>query len=323
MMASFFIESYPVKNMHNIEDRYVKLNVLHDHVGRRVDCFLSDMFVQYTRSFFKQCITAGHVLVNERRVKAGYILKHGDIVSVFFPVPAEPKHTQPFDDSFGVKVVAQEDDFLILYKPPGLMVHKPNHFSEETTLVDWLLASYKDIVHVGVEDRPGIVHRLDRDTSGLLIVPRTNEAHGIFGELFRRREVEKIYWALVHGHPDRDGAINYQIGRDPVHKHRMKHFVCHAGARDALTYYKVLDYYDRCSLLELRLVTGRTHQIRVHCAAIGHPVYGDRVYGEKAPDIERQALHAKHLSFVYKGRRYEYDYPVPEDMQLLIDKFRV
>ncbi len=287
---------------------------------KRLDHFLSAVFNRYTRSFFKRLLDDGKIFVNEKKVKAGYLLREGDCISVTFPTLPDPKDLKPFDDSFGVKIVAEEPDFLIVYKPAGLIVHKPNYYSEDFTLVDWLIASYKDIAQVGVEDRPGIVHRLDKDTSGLLIIPRTNEAHNIFSGMFHDRKIEKTYWAIVKGHPDREGTIDYQIGRDPVHKHKMKHFVQHPGAREALTHYKVLAYYKNYTLVEVRLITGRTHQIRVHFSALGHPVWGDSVYSKKALDIGRQALHAKKISFTYKGKTYEYDQPVPEDMQKLLDK---
>jgi len=287
---------------------------------QRLDIYLASQFERYSRSFFKRLIGEGLILVDSKRVKAGHLLQVGEVVSVTFPRLPEFKELKAFDKDVGVKVVAEEPDFLIVYKPAGLIVHKPSEYSEDVTLVDWLLASYKELVFVGVEDRPGIVHRLDKDTSGLLIIPRNSESHKVFGDLFRARAIKKVYWALVKGHSDRSGTIDFPIGRDPVHKHCMIHLPSKGKSREALTHYKVLAYYPDYSLVEVHLVTGRTHQIRVHFAALGHPVLGDSIYGESSKLISRQALHAKQLSFTYKGKPYSFDYKVPEDMQRLINK---
>jgi len=287
---------------------------------KRLDIYLNDFFERYSRSFFKRLIDDNLILVNEKSVKAGYALKEGDKVSVTFPSLPAPKDLAPFDKDLGVKIVAQEPDFVVLFKPAGLMVHKPNEYTDEVTLVDWLLASYPQLSSVGIPERPGIVHRLDKDTSGLLLVTLNNFAQHTFGDLFRARAVEKIYWALVKGHPEKTGVIEFSIGRDPVFKHRMIHLPVKGKKRDAITQYKVVTYYKDYSLVEVRLITGRTHQIRVHFAAIGHPLLGDALYGKQSKLIARQALHAKKISFEYQGKKYSYEYPVPEDMQKLIDQ---
>ena len=298
----------------------VDLEVSDQDVSKRLDLFLAQSFVLYSRSFFKRLIDDGAVLINMRASKSGYILRAGDRVQITFPeLPKPGLSLDAFDKRFAVTLVAQEPDFLIICKPAGLMVHKPAKLSKDVTLVDWLLASYADLKHVGIEDRPGIIHRLDKDTSGLLIIPRTNEAFGLFGTLFRSRKIDKIYWAVVKGHPDKSGVIDFPIGRDPVHKCRMIHMPGSGPSREALTSFQVLNYYQEYSLVEVRLVTGRTHQIRVHFAAIGHPVLGDVVYGVKSPLIDRQALHAKKIAFCYKDKLYEFDFPIATDIQKLID----
>lgn len=287
---------------------------------KRLDIYLNDLFERYSRSFFKRLISSEQILVNEKAVKAGHILREGEKVSITFPSLPEPKDLSPFDKDLGVQIVAQEPDFVVLFKPAGLMVHKPHEYSDETTLVDWLLSSYPQLSSFGIPERPGIVHRLDKDTSGLLIITLNNLAQHTFGDLFRARAIEKVYWAVVKGHPDKIGIIEFSIGRDPVYKHRMIHLPTKGKKRDAITQYKVLAYYKDYSLVEVRLITGRTHQIRVHFAAIGHPLVGDVLYGTQSPLIGRQALHAKKISFEYQGKKYSYDYPVPEDMQRLIDQ---
>ncbi len=285
----------------------------------RLDTFLSNLFTRYSRSFFKRLVDEGLVQVNGQNTKAGYELHDGYVVTITFPRLPDPQELKAFDADVGVKIVAQHDDFIVVYKPAGLMVHKPNDFCADITLVDWLTASFPELAQVGIENRPGIVHRLDKDTSGLLIIPRNNYAHALIGNLFRERKIQKTYWALVEGHPPKDGLIDLPIGRDPVHKHRMIHLPRHGHAREALTHYQARAYYERYTLLQVNLVTGRTHQIRVHCAAIGHPVVGDTTYGTTSPLIARQALHAKHIAFTYHDIPYVFDWPVPQDMQTLID----
>jgi len=306
-------------NEHIAPGSQITLEVAIDDVNKRLDVFLTQTLQLYSRSFFKRLIDDSHVTINQQRAKSSWALKSGDVVQVVFPpLPKPTVDIHAFDERLGISVVAQEADFLIVCKPAGLMVHKPNEHSTELTLVDWLLASYAELKQIGIEDRPGIIHRLDKNTSGLLIIPRTNEAFGLFGELFRTRKIEKLYWALVQKHPERCGTIEFPIGRDPVHKHRMAHLPKSGVSRQAFTSYKVIEYYPDYSLVEVRIITGRTHQIRVHFAAIGHSVLGDTVYGEPSLLIARQALHAKHIAFTYKGKRYEFDSPVAADMQKLI-----
>lgn len=286
----------------------------------RLDIFLSQEFTRYSRSFFKRLIDEGDVSVNSQHVKAGFLLPEGAVVKITFPRLPDPKELKAFDTEVGVKIVAQHEDFVIVYKPAGLMVHKPNDFCTDITLVDWLMASFPELSCVGVKNRPGIVHRLDKDTSGLLIIPRNNAAHAIFGDMFRTRQIQKTYWALVHGHTPKSGSVNFPIGRHPIHKHRMVHLPGRGNARTALTQYQALAYYDDYTLLKVNIVTGRTHQIRVHCTAIGHPVLGDTVYGAPSNLIARQALHAKTLAFTYQEIPYTFDWPVPEDMNKLIKR---
>lgn len=293
------------------------------NASKRLDIFLSEAFERYSRSFFKQLIADGNVLVNDKVVKASCSLKSNDRVHIFFRQLPEPAEIKAFDTQLGVRIIAQHADFLVVFKPAGLMVHKPHERATDITLVDWLLAAYPDLRIVGVADRPAIIHRLDKDTSGLLLIPRTNYAHMVFGQLFRSRKIEKTYLALVKGHPERQGSIDFAIGRDPVHKHKMIHLPAAGKARQALTHYRVLAYYPSYSLVEVRIVTGRTHQIRVHFAAIGHSVLGDSVYGQVSPLIGRQALHAYRLAFEYDGELFSYECPVPADMQQLIDKSTV
>jgi len=296
------------------------LTVLAGESGMRLDKFLSDRFDSYSRNFFQQLIDKSRVLVNEVScAKSGVIVKLGDAVNVTFPPERSVVVSEALDKDIGVEVLHEEEEFLVVYKPAGLLVHTPHHLSVEVTLVDWLLKHYREINDVGYVDRPGIVHRLDKDTSGILVVPRTCRAHAIFTDMFRERRIHKLYYAVVSGHPAERGLIDLPIGRDPHYRSRMKAFKPteqSAGKlRDAVTHYKVAQYFREYSLVQVRLVTGRTHQIRVHFAAHGHPLIGDLLYGRQSRRLPRHALHAYELSFKFGGCDYRFSCPMPEDFQ--------
>ena len=184
---------------------------------------------------------------------------------------------------------------------------------------------------VGLTDRPGIVHRLDKDTTGILLLARNNPTHAVLCGMFKDRAMHKTYLALVHGHPPKEGAIELAIARDPHNRKKMTHVdltdlkrvaLISTTKREALTHYRVLEYFENSALVEVKPVTGRTHQIRVHFAALGHPLIGDYVYGIKSKEIGRQALHAHRLLFEYEGKEYQFESPLPHDITTLIEKFR-
>ena len=298
-----------------------------DQEGMRLDKYMSLQFPYYSRSFLQNLIEKELVCLNGKMIKkAGTTLKPHDEVTITFPpaVPQEPflHHQCPID----VQILFEHEHFLILNKPANLVVHKPHIMSTECTLVDWILKSYKEISSVGPTDRPGIVHRLDKDTSGVIIIPRTPYAHSTFGHMFSSRSIQKTYAAIVHGHPPASGTIETPIGRCLKTKTKMAVYdpsiYSTAKTRHARTHYKVLEYFENSALVEVQPVTGRTHQIRVHLASIGHPIIGDTVYGTASSLIKRQALHAHHISFTFDGQAHIFTAPLTPDLELLLKKLR-
>lgn len=285
--------------------------------GIRLDQYLAQQFAHYSRSFFgvlieEQGITVNNVIAKKNGVK----LKSGDIVIVSFP-PARiaKEYSQKELDALGVEVVFEHKDFLVIYKPAGVLVHPPSEKSESISLVDWILNKFKTIKEVGYTDRPGIVHRLDKDTSGIMIIVRNNAAHATISNMFKERKMHKTYLAIVKGHPEKTGSIDFSIGRHIKHRKKMAHV---PTGRTALTHYKVLEYFEDCSLVEVTLITGRTHQIRVHFATSGHPLIGDILYGRPSKQIKRQALHAHKLSFTYKDKEFSFQKEVPKDFENIL-----
>jgi 23S rRNA pseudouridine1911/1915/1917 synthase len=283
----------------------------------RADKFIAHQFTDYSRSFLHKLFEQGQVTIDSHSpIKASHTIKPGQTIFVSFkPQELVPKKDIPLH--IGVSILAQEQDFYIISKPAGIIVHKPTHQSQEVTLADWIADQHEEIAHVGAIDRPGIVHRLDKDTSGLMIIPRTNKAHGIFTELFKNREIHKTYIALVDGHTQVSGTIQYSIGRHPGARHKMTHFPEYSQEsfiRSAQTHYETLTYFDNHSLVMAKPVTGRTHQIRVHFQAIKHPLVGDALYGAHSKLINRHALHAYSIEFMFEGKQYAFTCPLADDM---------
>ena len=241
-----------------------------NHANQRIDRVLSEVFSNYSRSFLQKLFKNKHITVNEKTVKPSAVTSIGDTVSVFFP-ETEERSAIELPDDMNIEIVAQENDFFIINKPATILTHAPNHTCQEATVSDWVIQKEKEIAHVGAVDRPGIVHRLDRDTSGLMIIPRTNEAHQIFSDMFKDRTIQKTYLALVKNHPENEtGTIDLFIDRHPSLRYKMHTFTAltkKKSSRDAITHYKVLKDYENFSLVEVKPKTGRTHQIRVHFSA--------------------------------------------------------
>lgn len=210
-------------------------------------------------------------------------------------------------------IVDQQPDFFVINKPAGLVVHPTQSALEEVTLVNGLLHRFAEFQGFEDKERPGIVHRLDKNTSGLMLIARNQKAQIELASMFKNRQIHKTYLALVSNHPPQKGTVDLPIGRHPHERHKMSTFGIEA--RPALTHYNVLKYYNDSTLIAANIVTGRTHQIRVHCAAIGHGLIGDATYGVSSKLIDRQALHAWKISFEYKGKLHEYTQPVPDDFK--------
>ncbi len=285
-----------------------------DFYSKRIDQFLTVTFPEYSRTYFQKLIADGLVLVGGKPVKkpSHSIMEH-DEVSITFPAP-KPLELTPQKVDFGV--VCVQDDFLVINKPAGLVVHHTNDTAPRVTLVHGLLYAYKEFEQFEDNERPGIVHRLDKNTSGLILVARNPQSQATLSGLFKDRKIKKSYLALVSGNPPREGSIEYPIGRHPKMRHKMSHQGY--NGRDALTHYKVLVYYKNYALVKCMPVTGRTHQIRVHMAAIGHGIVGDELYGVQSKFMKRQALHAWKLQFTYKGEDHFYCTGVPEDFASML-----
>ena len=297
----------------------------HGEEVMRIDRYLTQQFPLYSRSFFKKLIEEGFIAVNEIvTLKQSTPVNPLDTIHVRFPSERIVESDAVCARNLNVEVLYTHEHFFIISKPAGLIVHPPTTKSMAVTLVDWLLVYHNDIKDVGYVDRPGIVHRLDKETSGIMVIPRTNNAHGFFSNQFEHRLISKKYIALVQGHPQKTGTVSLPIGRHPIQRTKMYAFpedeaAIHRGPkRSATTHYTVLEYFAQSALVEVAPITGRTHQIRTHFAAIGHSIIGDPVYGCKSKQIKRQALHAHSLSFTFMDIAYTFSAPLPEDFQKLI-----
>ncbi len=289
--------------------------------GKRLDHFLKDRLPQYSRARIQQWIRQGLVLVDGRPGKSSYTLRGGETIDVE-PGPPPPLHAEPED--LPLDILYEDQDLVAVNKPAGVVVHA-GAGRHSGTLVNALLHRFRNLSTVAGDLRPGIVHRLDRQTSGVLLVARTDLAHRRLAHQFASREVRKIYLALVHGNVRSDaGKVEKPISRDPVRRTRMS--VKSGRGRESLTEYRVLERFDGFTLLEVRIATGRTHQIRVHMAAIGHPVAGDRLYGapRSEPPTERFFLHAQRISFhsPSTGAEITLEAPLPEELKRWIQRLK-
>lgn len=298
-----------------------KIIVQNNEKGVRLDSYITKKLNDLSRANIQRLIEDGNILVNSAKQKISYKVNSGDKIEITIP---EPKKIDLKPQDIKVKIVYEDNDIIVVNKPKGLVVH-PAVGNPDGTLVNAIMNICKDSLSgIGGEVRPGIVHRLDKDTTGLLIVAKNDKAHINLSEQIKNREVKKIYIALVRGNiPENEATINMPIGRST--KDRKKMAVVKNG-KEAVTHFKVIDRFKKYTLLEIKIDTGRTHQIRVHMAEIGYPVVGDMVYsnGKNEFGVEGQMLHAKSLDFKHPitGKNMHLEAELPKYFKDIIDKLK-
>ena len=287
--------------------------------GIRIDKYLASTLPEKSRSYYQKAIDSGFVLVNGKQVKSKYQTKLGDDIVVSIE-PVKEIDIEPED--IPIEILYEDDDVIVVNKPKGMVVHPaPGHYSG--TLVNALMYHCKDSLSgINGEIRPGIVHRIDMNTTGSLLVCKNDKAHNDIAAQIKVHSVNRIYKGIVVGNfKEEEGTINAPIGRNP--KDRKKMAVVSDG-REAITHFKVLEQYKGFSYVQFKLETGRTHQIRVHMAHIGHPLLGDDVYGKPVKNLQGQTLHAQTLGFIQptSGEYVEVNAPLPAYFEDLLTKYR-
>jgi 23S rRNA pseudouridine1911/1915/1917 synthase len=310
-----------------------EFHVAEPEAGTRLDVYLATNIPSMTRSRIQKLIDQGLVQVRGQAAKAGQKLRAGEAVILFKPPPVED---EPAPEDLPLGILYEDQDIAVVDKPAGMVVH-PAAGNIRGTLVNALLHHLKNLSGVGGVLRPGIVHRLDKGTSGIMVVAKNDAAHKGLTDQFKKREIRKIYFALVYGNVrENEGVVELPVGRHPRDRKRMS--IRSPRGREALTRWRVVERFGDVTLLEVVIKTGRTHQIRVHLNTIGHPVIGDRIYWNprrlasvsdraersKLAEMTRQALHAGTLGFHHPlTREYmEFTSPLPEDMETLIRYLR-
>ncbi len=301
--------------------------------GRRLDQFLSETHLNLSRSQAKSLIEKHHIFLNQKPTKPSAHIKAGDTVSGTLPKPS-PLSLKP--EPIPLTILYEDSSIIVIDKPSGMVVH-PAYGNPSGTLVNALLYHCKDLGGINGVLRPGIVHRLDKDTSGVMVVAKEDEAFHQLTKQFKNRTVGKVYFAIVYGRfSQNEGLIDSAIGRHPSERKKMSTRT--KKGRTAITRWKKLEEFDSCTLLEIFPQTGRTHQIRVHLSSIGHPLLGDPLYGRKGrPNaihdpflkecvkrMNRQALHAHRLEFTHPrtGERVQFFSPIPQDMKEVLEWLR-
>jgi 23S rRNA pseudouridine1911/1915/1917 synthase len=307
--------------------------------GKRVDAYLSSRYQDYSRSVIQKVIDAQAVLINGQPTKASYRVREGDAITIWLPDLGDGA---PVPEDIPLTIVYEDDAFTVVNKPPGMVTH-PAKGNWSGTMVNALQFHFDTLSTVGGEHRPGIVHRLDRDTSGLLIVAKDDRAHRELGRQFESRTIRKVYLALVYGAPSRDSDwIERPIGIHPTQREKMAiRPIDEDGAKDAVTFYEVIERFAGHALVRCHPRTGRTHQIRVHLAHIGHPIVADKAYAGRGqftvgdlmaadhPEastvlLERQALHAHTLDLLHPltGEPIHFSAALPDDMARTLEALR-
>ena len=295
------------------------LKISDEYIGQRLDKFLLSLYPDKTRSHIKHWIEDGVVRVNDKIVKSGYEIRSTDIIDMG-EVVEKVLSSEPQD--IPIEVIYEDDDLAIINKEQGMVVH-PAVGNPDNTLVNALMYRLKSLSSINGVVRPGIVHRLDKDTSGLLVVAKNDKAHVSLSAQISSKDCRRIYWALVDGVIKENGEIKTNIGRDP--KNRLKMAVVENG-KTAHTLYRVVETFDKFSLVEFELKTGRTHQIRVHSAYMHHPIVGDKLYNHNKCkfNLSGQLLHAKKLILCHptKNTIMEFESELPEYFTAVLNSLK-
>lgn len=299
----------------------INIDVSSEDNLERLDSYISKQISNISRSRIQGLIKEGLVLVNGKLEKSSYIVQGGDRINVQIPEDREP---EILPEDLNIDIVYEDEDLCIINKSPDMVVH-PGTGNYSGTLVNALLFHMDSLSDINGEVRPGIVHRLDKDTAGLLVIAKNNETHELLAKKFKERDIERKYMALVHGSVSQDrGTIDAPIGRHPVHRKKMT--VIKTNSKEAVTHYRVVDRFHQYTLMELQLETGRTHQIRVHMAHINHPIVGDPLYsrGKNEFKLDRQALYAQRLAFYHpeNGQYMEFESELPEYFKKIIKNLK-
>jgi 23S rRNA pseudouridine1911/1915/1917 synthase len=302
------------------EGTTIELLVAKDAARLRLDQFLARELPKYSRSRLQQLVRKEFITLNGSPARPRDLVHKGDRVEVNEP-PPEKSDNQP--EAIPLEILYEDEDLIVINKPAGLVVH-PGAGHREHTLVNALLHHFPTLSGIGGKERPGIVHRLDKETSGCLVVAKNDEAHRGLSEQFEQRTVEKIYLALVAGRMRKNtGTVEETIGRHPVDRQRMS--TDSRRGREAKTDYRVLSSSDEVSLVECKLHSGRTHQVRVHLQHLRHPVLGDKIYGKKRAGVfPRQMLHAWKLGFQHPrtGEWKNFEAVLPKDFEETVKSLR-
>jgi 23S rRNA pseudouridine1911/1915/1917 synthase len=295
-------------------------NIEEDYVGMRLDQAINKRFPDISRNLAQEMIKNGEIKIGNSIPKASQKLKAGNIIEITFRDDELNTEIQATEMNF--PILYEDDDIIVINKPFGLVVH-PGAGNEKVTVVSALL-SHTNLSPIGAPDRPGVVHRLDKETSGIMVLAKTKEAHKNLAEQFASHELEKEYIALIQGHiVNKKGRIQVAIERDPVHRQRMKATSVDNG-RMAISIFEVMEYLKNSTLVKVRILTGRTHQIRVHMAFTGHPLLGDTTYGGKKFGNSEHFLHSAKLSFTHPitGKSMTFQADIPERFKEVIEELR-
>ncbi|WP_432400718.1 RluA family pseudouridine synthase [Wukongibacter sp. M2B1] len=300
----------------------IKLTVDNIEASIRLDLYLSRELNDLSRSYVQKLIEKGNVKINSEVILSKkFKISMNDEIEIVIP---EPEKLKLEPENIPIEIVYEDEDLMVVYKPQGMVVHPaPGHYTG--TLVNALLYHSEKLSSINGIIRPGIVHRIDKDTSGLLMIAKNNVAHNSLAAQLKEHSTNRIYSALVHGNLETDsGTIDLPIGRHPVN--RLKRAVVENNGKRAVTHFKVIERLSGFNLVDLKLETGRTHQIRVHMAYLGHPLVGDPLYGFKKEKfkLNGQALHAKVIGFVHPttGKYMEFCCELPDYFKSLLDKLR-